>query len=80
MILRKDFVKLIRDGKAQVEVEKTEEHNEMLNLIFPKRVTIGIGNATELSKYYSLDNDSPHYYRSFVHSKSLCRHKKHILV
>ena len=53
----------IQNGLAQVEVEKTEEHNEMLNLIFPKRVTIGIVNATELSKYYSLDNDSPHYYR-----------------
>ena len=37
MILRKDYVKLIQEGKAQVEVEKTEEHNEMLNLIFPKR-------------------------------------------
>ena len=37
MILRKDYVKLIKEGKAQVEVEKTEEHNEMLNLIFPNR-------------------------------------------
>ena len=37
MILRKDYVNLIQSGKAQVKVDRTEQHNEMLNSIFPKR-------------------------------------------
>ena len=37
MILRKDYVQLIQSGKAQVKVDKTEQHNEMLNIIFEKR-------------------------------------------
>ena len=63
MILRKDYVQLIRDGKAQVEVEKTEEHNEMLNLIFTKRC---YHNIEGMGKYFMLDDESIFFgYRSF---------------
>jgi len=51
MILRKDYVQQIQNGLAQVEVEKTEEHNEMLNLIFPNRVQYNYV-AKELYPYY----------------------------
>jgi hypothetical protein len=52
MILRKDYVKLIHDGKAQVKVEKTNEHNEMLNLIFQNRREYGFDIKT-MSTYFS---------------------------
>lgn len=42
MILRKDYVQQIQKGLAQVEIEKTEEHNKMLNLIFQERKNSGL--------------------------------------
>ena len=50
MILRKDYVNLIQSGKAQVKVDKTEQHNKMLNIIFPKRTWF---NYLTMSVYFS---------------------------
>jgi hypothetical protein len=62
MILRKDYVKIIKEGKAQVEVEKTEEHNKMLNIIFPYRHKLqSDGEASTMSRYFWLDHDDKKY-------------------
>ena len=63
MILIKDYVRLIRDGKAQVEVEKTEEHNEMLNLIFPKREKWNF-TINDMSTFFEGNYKHPSRYRS----------------
>lgn len=51
MILRKDYVQLIQDAKAQVEVEKTKEHNKLMTLIFPSRGFYCIENMSLYFKY-----------------------------
>ena len=64
MILRKDYVQQIHDGKAQVEVEKIEEHNEMLNLIFPKRVKLGV-IVKNMDIYYKYHKENDYGYVSY---------------
>jgi len=62
MILRKDYVKLIQSGKVQVKVEKTKQHNEMLNIIFPKRRDIIYLDLIGMYNYYCFDNEDYYGY------------------
>jgi hypothetical protein len=66
MILRKDYVNLIKEGKAQVEVEKNEEHNEMLTLLFTERCKLKV-TIHLMDTYYKFDNTAYNYSSSIVH-------------
>ena len=66
MILRKDYVQQIQNGLAQVEVEKTEEHNDMLTLLFAERCKLKV-TIHLMDTYYKFDNTAYNYSSSIVH-------------